>query len=292
MLKSTPGFDVLLLLDCCFAARALKRVSGKTMEVLCAVSREVEANIDPTGRGSYFTSALTQNLKNCSSRTDGLLVSELVSLLHHDKGLEDQSPNHITISGHGRPIILCPLNQMQTTGPSPVLIQHPDVSQNRYNYEESLRKQLRSIEVTNYSGEGLKLNCLVDRRAKNSFISTKVVKRLKLVLLNNHERGTPLITKQVAGEDGSAMLYVKMPEGDKQFLMACIWPGASFPTTGEIDMIISGRDLKVLADPSDLCDRLLENDVDNWHIKRLFGYEILYQNEDSLNKGRNSFTSP
>ena len=170
-LKTSFQFDVLLLMDCCFAARTVKGPGAKTMEVLCASSRESQANIDWTG--SYFTSALIRNLKNCSSRTDGFLISELASLSHHDIGLEEQSPNYITISGHGSPIVVRPLNLPQIASPKLVstLNSDPDDFTYMYNYEESLSEYLMTVEVLDKDSSIHRMNCLVDDRSKSNFIS-------------------------------------------------------------------------------------------------------------------------
>lgn len=277
MLRNSTNFDVLLLLDCCFAARALKRLSDKTMEVLCAVSREVEASIIQGGRGSYFTSALIQNLVQCSSRTDGFLVSELASLLHHDSSLDDQSPNHVTISGHDRPIRLRPLNQVQATGPT------PGVSNNGYNYEESLRKYLISLEVDGPNGPQT-LNCLLDEWAEVTFISANAVQRLGLTLQAESCPGSPLITKQVSGNDGSTSIRVKMASGRTMYSDqdVFVWPGATFPTTGEIDMLIAWDFTTfpgLMAPVTDPRDPLLRADVDKWHGEWLYGPGQPYMNE-------------
>jgi len=106
-LEEAEGIDILLLMDCCYAARTIKSEQLKAMEVLAAVSREVTAGIN--AQGSLFTTALIKHLEDCVSRPKGILVSELANLMHHDPILDDQSPQYIPIMGHHNPIILQPL---------------------------------------------------------------------------------------------------------------------------------------------------------------------------------------
>jgi hypothetical protein len=106
-LEKADGIDVLLLMDCCYAARTVKFEQIKTMEVLAAVSREVTAEMST--KGSLFTTALTKHLQDCASQPKGILISELANLMHHDSILDDQSPQYIPLMGHHKPIVLQPL---------------------------------------------------------------------------------------------------------------------------------------------------------------------------------------
>lgn len=114
LLESARGFDILLIMDCCYAARTIKGLNIKAMEVLAAVSREVTAGISSTG--SLFTSALIRHLQDPASRPNGLLLSELNKVMHQDPSLKEQSPNHIIIMGHRNPIVMQPLGLAQREG--------------------------------------------------------------------------------------------------------------------------------------------------------------------------------
>lgn len=246
------------------------------MEVLCAVSREVPAGMGSTG--SYFTSALIQDLKKRSNQPGSFLVSELACALHHDTSLEEQSPNYIPISGHGRPIRLRPLNQVPTAGPIPALAQQRAVSSVQYDYEDTLRKYLAPLEITDSKGHWpyQTLNCLIDSRIDSSFISANTIQRLGLQLDNDliySGGGVPLITKQVTENQGSTLILVKRVDGSPSTQVVFPWPGVSFSTTGEIDMIL-GKDLLnstgMMASVPPL-DPLLEEDLDKWDHDSLYG---------------------
>ena len=288
-LLQDASFDVLLLLDCCFAARALKKGSGKTMEVLCASSREVEAAIDGTGTGSLFTSALIAHLKSCSSRPEGLLVSELANLLHLDHTLEEQSPNHVTISGHGRPIILRSLNQGQATSPVAVLPGQLSMPDDLFNFEEALHELVTRLEITTHSGLVAFPRCLIDTRSLVSFISIKYFKDLSLKLHDGSYPGYPLITKQVAGANGSTWVHFNTGKGGHVPVQAFIWEGASVPATGEIDMILGYtalmHQLPIKDYPPPRSPRL-DYEIERWHHERIFGRDQPYQNENPVDQGR------
>lgn len=102
------NFDVLLILNCCHAARAVTKGSNSTMEVLAGCGREVLAE-GPGGShptGSPFTQTLIKYLRASANRYQGLLVTELQSYMSLDEALKNQSPNHVILMGHYNPIIL------------------------------------------------------------------------------------------------------------------------------------------------------------------------------------------
>ena len=105
------GFDILLILDCCYAAGAVTKGPGGTMEVLAGCSRESKAGGPGSSSaiGSPFTHTLIKHLKESATRPHGLLITELHVLLRVDKVLENQSPIHILLTGHHNPIKLRPL---------------------------------------------------------------------------------------------------------------------------------------------------------------------------------------
>jgi hypothetical protein len=103
--------DVLLILDCCHAAGAVTKGSTGTMEVLAGCSRE-NTIVGPGGSsviGSPFTHTLIEHLTESVTRPQGLLTTELQTLLSLDKVLENQSPIHVVLTGHHNPINLRPL---------------------------------------------------------------------------------------------------------------------------------------------------------------------------------------
>ena len=107
----TAGFDVLLILDCCYAAGAITKGLGGTMEVLAGCSRESNAGAPGASSaiGSPFTDTLIRHLEESATRPRGLLMTELQTLLSLDKVLENQSPIHVLLTGHHNPIKLRPL---------------------------------------------------------------------------------------------------------------------------------------------------------------------------------------
>ena len=107
----TAGFDVLLILDCCYAAGAVTKGPGGTMEVLAGCSRESNAGGPGSSSaiGSPFTHTLIKHLEESATQPHGLLMTELQALLSFDKVLENQSPIHILLTGHHNPIKLRPL---------------------------------------------------------------------------------------------------------------------------------------------------------------------------------------
>jgi len=108
-LLEKAGFDVLLILDCCHAAGAVTKGSS-TMEVLAGCGRENMVVAPGAGNvGSPFTSTLIKHLKNQAAQPNGLLITELQTLLSYDEVLKDQSPIHVFLSGHYSPIKLKPL---------------------------------------------------------------------------------------------------------------------------------------------------------------------------------------
>jgi hypothetical protein len=105
------GFDVLLILDCCYAAGAVTKGSTSTMEVLAGCGRESKAGGPGSSSaiGSPFTHTLIKHLEESATRPHGLLMTELQALLSLDKVLESQSPIHVLLTGHHNPIKLRPL---------------------------------------------------------------------------------------------------------------------------------------------------------------------------------------
>lgn len=104
-------FDVLLVLDCCHAAGAVTKGTTGTMEVLAGCGREVKAIAPGRGSviGSPFTHSLIKHLEESATRPQGLLITELQAFLSLDEVLENQSPNHVILSGHDNPINLRPI---------------------------------------------------------------------------------------------------------------------------------------------------------------------------------------
>ena len=96
------GFDVLLILDCCYAAGAITKGPEGTMEVLAGCSRESNAGGPGSSSaiGSPFTHTLIKHLEESATRPHGLLMTELQALLSLDKVLENQSPIHVLLTGH------------------------------------------------------------------------------------------------------------------------------------------------------------------------------------------------
>jgi len=66
--------------------------------------------------GSPFTHSLTRVLEEKANRPSGLLVTELQTFLSKDQVLEDQSPVHVFISGHYKPIKLRPIGKAAAQG--------------------------------------------------------------------------------------------------------------------------------------------------------------------------------
>jgi hypothetical protein len=103
-------FDVLIL-DCCHAAGVVMKDATGTVEVLAGCSRENKA-VGPRGspvNGSPFTHSLIRSLEESVTRSHGLLMEELQTLLSLDKVLEDHSPIHVVLTGYYNPIKLRPL---------------------------------------------------------------------------------------------------------------------------------------------------------------------------------------
>jgi ankyrin repeat protein len=105
-------FDVLLILDCCHAAGAVTKGSASTMEILAGCSREAKAVAPGGGRviGSPFTHTLIEHLEKGAENPHGLIISELQTRLSFDKILENQSPVHVVLAGHFKPIKLKPIH--------------------------------------------------------------------------------------------------------------------------------------------------------------------------------------
>ena len=103
---------MLLLLDCCQAARAVtKSAIPGTKEVLASCARESFAS-GPGGSyvpGSAFTYCLTRTLKLNATLHRGFVITQLQTWLSFDEVLKDQSPVHVVLAGHDKPIILRPL---------------------------------------------------------------------------------------------------------------------------------------------------------------------------------------
>jgi hypothetical protein len=104
------GFDVLLILDCCHAAGAVTKGSS-TMEVLAGCGRENMVVAPGAGSVGPFTRTLIKHLKKQATQPNGLLITELQTLLSYDEVLKDQSPIHVVFMGHYSPIKLKPLVQ-------------------------------------------------------------------------------------------------------------------------------------------------------------------------------------
>lgn len=180
MLESVTTFDILLVLDCCFAARSIKSASAtRAMEVLCASSREVVAGL-VRGDGSNLTQALLKHIRNPSQYPNGLLISELTHMLHTDPVLSEQSPNHITISGHDRPIVLRPRVQTPPTG-------QPSQTQNAvldapkfFDLAQALSEFVQTLTIYDSDGNGQVLNCIVSGDGDKNFITASEARRLNL----------------------------------------------------------------------------------------------------------------
>ena len=125
-------FDVLLILDCCHAAGAITKGITGTMEVLAGCGREVKAIAPGRGSvlGSPFTHCLIKHLEESATRPQGLLMTELQAFLSLDEVLENQSPNHVVLSGHDNPINLRPIRpkgELQLTESSTSPITKPEL---------------------------------------------------------------------------------------------------------------------------------------------------------------------
>jgi hypothetical protein len=107
----TAEFDVLLILDCCYAAGAITKGPTSTMEVLAGCSRESKAGGPGASSiiSSPFTHTLIRHLEESATEPHGLLITELYTLLSLDKVLKNQSPIHVLLSGYYNPIKLRPL---------------------------------------------------------------------------------------------------------------------------------------------------------------------------------------
>jgi hypothetical protein len=114
------NFDVLLMLDCYNAARAVTKGSNSTMEVLARCGREVLSEgpkaSHPTG--SPFTQTLIKYLRSSANSYQGLLMTELQSYMSLDEALKNQSPIHVILMGHYSPIILRKLSPNGESKPS------------------------------------------------------------------------------------------------------------------------------------------------------------------------------
>ena len=183
-LDKVDNFDILLIMDCCYAAKSIKAVTEYTMEALYAVSREIEAHITKTG--SLLTTALIKHLRNRASQVDGFLVSELNVDLHKDPGLRSQSPNHVQLRGWQQPIRLQPLNTTVS-----VQAVKPTQTDNRSGTSAegnaaATMETFDSAFVGKYSVSiihGHKLYealSLLDVRAETNFVSKKFVDKLNL----------------------------------------------------------------------------------------------------------------
>jgi hypothetical protein len=145
--------DVLLVLDCCYAAGAISKGSNGTMEVLAGCSRESIA-AGPGGssvHGSPFTQVLIKHLRALATDPRGVLISELHLHLSRDKIMDRQSPNHIIIMGHHNPIVLKPLQHPPGTRNSgPPLTPGPNLHPSYYN-----RQSLQALMAVSFRGNAL-----------------------------------------------------------------------------------------------------------------------------------------
>jgi hypothetical protein len=96
------GFDVLLILDCCYAAGAVTKGPAGIMKVLAGCRRESKAGGPGASStiSSPFTHILIRHLEESATRPHGLLMTEIQALLSLDKVLENQSPIHVLLTGH------------------------------------------------------------------------------------------------------------------------------------------------------------------------------------------------
>ena len=145
-LETAPGFDVLLIMDCCYAGRATKSAQPKSMDVLAAVNRESEADLTPTG--SLFTTALINALTASVSCPNGIHMNELFDLLDHDTLLNEQTPHYRPLQIHQNPIVLRPLNVDTVHMDTSVGQNLPIVSQTE-----------SQLEVDEASSENAQANC-------------------------------------------------------------------------------------------------------------------------------------
>jgi hypothetical protein len=110
--------DVLLLLDCCFAAQAARARQVPTrVELLAASAMGVQA--PPPGKHS-FTTILINELKRAMSSPDGISVAKLHSNLMKKESEYKRSPIHVDLGlGTRKSICLIPLEKSSgryTTG--------------------------------------------------------------------------------------------------------------------------------------------------------------------------------
>jgi hypothetical protein len=138
-------FDVLLILDCCNAAGAVTKGSTGTMEVLAGCSRESTAFAPGAGSvlGSPFTHTLIEHLTESVTRPQGLLTTELQTLMSLDKVLEKQSPIHVVLTGHHNPINLRPL------------ISDAKLKEEANRVSQSVKPEVKALLAVSFRGDTL-----------------------------------------------------------------------------------------------------------------------------------------
>ncbi|KAH0556069.1 hypothetical protein GP486_005994, partial [Trichoglossum hirsutum] len=200
-LETAPGFDVFLIMDCCYAGRATKSAQPKSMDVLAAVNRESEADLTPTG--SLFTTALINALTASVSRPNGIRINELFDFLDHDTLLDEQTPHYRSLQIHQNPIVLRPLNidtvHMDTSvGQNPPAVSqigpHLEVDEAPAQDAQADRHSISSadndieadpwnipnVQFMSEDGEGFSGRCVFDTGSDIDLISFSFVQRLGL----------------------------------------------------------------------------------------------------------------
>ena len=190
LLLDVTDFDVLLIMDCCYAARLIKAASTNCMEVLCAASRETIAAMKKN-TGSLFTTALIKHLGNATSQPEGLRISELHTLMSRDQSLGEQSPNHTILKGHQEPIVLQPLVLFEDTSRQSLLqstnesgdsdeLESGDSDGSNSATEESSNTPFPTLELQSKDkmGNRLDLKVAVDAGSWESFMIPELVARL------------------------------------------------------------------------------------------------------------------
>ncbi|KAK6080564.1 hypothetical protein SCUP234_05110 [Seiridium cupressi] len=111
---NTAGTDVLLILDCCYAAQAARahEASRARFEILAASAMGVAT--PPPGNTS-FTSILIRETLELLKSEDSVVVRDLCSRLTHRKAQLHATPVHVAPEAGQRPIKLQPLSHIART---------------------------------------------------------------------------------------------------------------------------------------------------------------------------------
>jgi hypothetical protein len=195
-LVPSEDFDVLLLMDCCYASRAIKADQDTTVEVLAAVSSEITATMK-RAKGSIFTTSLIKKLQACASHPNGIGIGELSVMMHRDPLLNNQSPQYIPLIGGRHPIMLKPLVSDPATSHEPS-VAHDDAPNNpatdsdhdsmnsgleTYESDYSCTMELQSGESASFSCDGI-----IDTSSDSSFITEAAANMLGLPYQGSQRR--------------------------------------------------------------------------------------------------------